>query len=84
MKSWPFVLLLLLVVISCNKPNYEKNVSLTGTKVFSVFIDNDNIKWFGTEKGVYWYDDTKWLIYTKKDDLPGIIILKQLKSMPKS
>ncbi len=40
-------------------------------RVRAVYIDSDGVKWFGTSRGLYRYDDLTWVYYTEADHLIG-------------
>jgi len=52
--------------------NFSGNMENENEKaVFSVFIDNNGIKWFGTMNGVSRYDGVEWIYYSTDDYLKG-------------
>jgi len=44
---------------------------LTSDIVYSVAVDSDENKWFGTSAGVSMFDGNKWFTYEKSDGLAG-------------
>ena len=50
--------------------NYtDSTSSLPFNVVQCVAIDNNNVKWFGTDQGLVKYDDVTWTLYTTVDGL---------------
>lgn len=43
----------------------------TGDLVRAVFIDEHDVKWFGTDQGLLRYDGTSWKAYNTRFDTPG-------------
>jgi ligand-binding sensor domain-containing protein len=63
--------LLLSVLASCSDrddPLVRENIA--GNRVTSIYIDEDGIKWFGTENGLSAYDGTTFTNYEVGDGLP--------------
>jgi len=69
-----FLLILLTVLFSaCGKENIpnEKEEILPSNNITSIYIDNDDIKWFGTDAGLVCFDGNKWTTYKKADGVAG-------------
>lgn len=45
--------------------------TIAGNTVKAIYIDENGIKWFGTENGVSCFDGEKWSTYTIEDKLAG-------------
>ncbi len=72
MRNIPNILIFILLVsvLSCDDDEKPKpSDSIAGNKVKTVFIDENGIKWFGTENGVSSFDNLKWTTYTIEDKL---------------
>ncbi|MEN8228918.1 MAG: two-component regulator propeller domain-containing protein [Bacteroidota bacterium] len=39
--------------------------------VRALLVDSQGIKWIGTDRGLYRYDNTSWIHYSESDDLAG-------------
>jgi ligand-binding sensor domain-containing protein len=69
----PFILILTLFLVinfSCdNNEEPKPSEAIAGNTVKAIFIDENGIKWFGTENGVSCYDNENWATYTTKDNL---------------
>lgn len=62
--------LILIIISGCNDDNGpEKKGSIAGNHVYAVFIDENGIKWFGTDKGLSAFDGEKWTTYSDEDYL---------------
>jgi ligand-binding sensor domain-containing protein len=80
-------LLFVLAFYSCKGPNSSKSVKSTGRtigtttaqfdgKASVIFQDKQNNFWFGgNEKGVYKYDGTHWMLFSKKEGLCSHVVL---------
>jgi ligand-binding sensor domain-containing protein len=62
--------LFLVIAYSCDDNEGPKpSETIAGNTVKAIFIDENGIKWFGTENGVSCYDGENWVTYTTKDKL---------------
>jgi ligand-binding sensor domain-containing protein len=60
----------LVLTFSCDNNEEPKlTETIAGNKVKAIFIDENGIKWFGTENGVSCYNGEDWVTYTIKDNL---------------
>jgi len=48
---------------------YTKEDGLVYNHVYSIAIDTENVKWFGTTEGVSSFDGTTWTTYSAEDGL---------------
>jgi ligand-binding sensor domain-containing protein len=71
MKRTPvfIVALFLVITFSCDDDGSKPSATIAGNIVKAVFIDENGIKWFGTENGVSCYDGENWVTYTIEDYL---------------
>lgn len=62
--------LLILVSWSCerNEPEIEEHIA--GNRISSIHIDQDGVRWFGTENGLSAFDGRVWTNYSTEDGLP--------------
>jgi ligand-binding sensor domain-containing protein len=72
MKKIPVLItaIFLFLVYGCDdneKPN--PSASIAGNTVKAIFIDENGIKWFGTENGVSCFYNENWTTYTTDDKL---------------
>ncbi len=70
-----FLFFTLLVFLSgCGKEEENEKV-ITGVlpsdEVTSVFVDDENIRWFGTAAGLVFFNGQKWVTYTPADGVAG-------------
>ncbi len=65
----------LLMGLSVNARNQDsRQLESTGEGVLivkAVYVDTDGVKWFGTNRGLYRYNDLSWRYYTETDHLVG-------------
>ena len=54
-----------------NTENQEGPVILPSNEITSIYIDKDNIKWFGTAAGLVSFDGIKWAVYSANDGVAG-------------
>ncbi len=52
-------------------PRFLLQSGLADSIVYCLAIDGQNIKWFGTDKGLSRFDGTIWTTYTTKNGLPS-------------
>lgn len=70
-KKYFFILISLFALTwSCDKEEPEVRQNIAGNRVTSVYIDEDGIRWFGTENGLSAYDGTSFKNYAIEDGLP--------------
>jgi ligand-binding sensor domain-containing protein len=61
---------LLAMTFSCDdNDKTEPSETIAGNMVKAIFIDENGIKWFGTENGVSCFDGENWVTYTTEDKL---------------
>jgi len=58
------------ILISCNKDEPEITGSIAGNHVTAIYIDENGIRWFGTDNGISSYDGNVWKNYSDNDGLP--------------
>jgi ligand-binding sensor domain-containing protein len=64
------ITLLMVVTFSCDdngEPQPAKTIA--GNTVKAIYIDQNGIKWFGTENGISCFDGERWSTYTTEDKL---------------
>ncbi|MCF6359023.1 MAG: hypothetical protein L3J54_14585, partial [Draconibacterium sp.] len=69
-----FIITLLVILLSACKENNlpaEKEDILPSNNITSIYIDNDDIKWFGTDAGLVSLSGEIWTTYTKTDGVAG-------------
>ena len=68
-----FAMLLTVLFSACEKNNTpdEKTEILPSNNIISIYIDKDDIKWFGTDAGLVCFDGNKWITYKKTDGIAG-------------
>jgi len=66
-----------LVFLQCRddseKPTVTDNV-LPSNNVISIYIDDNNIKWFGTDSGLVFMSDDKFIVYDSDNGVAGDLI----------
>lgn len=70
-RKYFIILLSFSVLTSCcdkDEPVVQENIA--GNRVTSIYIDENDIKWFGTENGLSAYDGSTFTNYGIKDGLP--------------
>jgi ligand-binding sensor domain-containing protein len=71
-RKFYFVLLpLLILTSSCCKDEPVVQENIAGNRVTSIFIDEEGIKWFGTENGLSAYNGSNFMNYYARDGLPA-------------
>jgi len=73
-----FLLLLLLGFVACNDNNGNDDVQpagLPGNLVKAIYIAEDGIKYFATDKGIGSFDGVVWKVYLKNPKIPTKEIL---------
>ncbi|MFO7935180.1 MAG: two-component regulator propeller domain-containing protein [Bacteroidales bacterium] len=71
------VLILVFVLMALSFParNYDPErmgpLSRGPFRVKAVYVDSYGVKWFGTSRGLYRYDNLTWSYYTENDHLAG-------------
>lgn len=76
MKTTRFLILFFVLLglsVSARNLDAGRLESLSGDpfRVRAVYIDSDGVKWFGTSRGLYRYDNLTWVYYTETDHLIG-------------
>ena len=73
MVKWNIRALLIIgmVVFSCDREEPEIAESIAGNRVTSIYIDAEGIRWFATENGLSAWDGSVWKNYTPEDGLPA-------------
>ena len=68
-----FITLLIILFSACKENNVpdEKEDILPSNNIISIYIDKDDIKWFGTDAGLVCFDGNKWTTYKKVDGVAG-------------
>jgi ligand-binding sensor domain-containing protein len=63
----------ILAFTHCSKEEtpVDKEVILPSNNITSIFIDKNDIKWFGTTAGLVCLSGEKWTTYTKADGIAG-------------
>jgi ligand-binding sensor domain-containing protein len=72
MKKIPglITVILLTLLFGCDDQEKPKpSASIAGNTVKAIYIDENGIKWFGTENGVSCFDNENWTTYTTEDKL---------------
>jgi ligand-binding sensor domain-containing protein len=72
MKKISVFITAIFLIISFSCDDNEKSrpsATIAGNTVKVIFIDENGIKWFGTENGVSTFDGENWKTYTTKDKL---------------
>ena len=70
-RKYLFILVSLIILTwSCKKDEPEIRDNIAGNRITSVYIDEDGIKWFGTENGLSAYDGSNFKNYAIEDGLP--------------
>ncbi len=70
-RKYFFILISLLILTwSCDKDEPEVQQNIAGNRVTSIYIDEDGIKWFGTENGLSAYDGSTFKNFAVEDGLP--------------
>ena len=59
----------------------SENSPLPSNKIYCLTVDNNNVKWIGTDKGLARFDGINWYVYDKSngllsDDITSIVIDK--------
>jgi ligand-binding sensor domain-containing protein len=65
----PAMCLVIFMAASC-KPDDKSGTSIGGSIVKSIYIDQNGIKWFATDKGISSFDGKTWTNFNEKDGLP--------------
>jgi ligand-binding sensor domain-containing protein len=76
MKVYPYILAFTVLMGLCftaqNQETRKLELNQEGVfRVSSVYVDDEGVKWFGTSRGLYRFDDLKWSYYTEEDFLLG-------------
>ena len=65
-----FLVLLIILSWSCNKDdNPEHEGFIASNLVYAIYVDDNGIKWFGTDKGLCSYNGKKWNTYAANNYL---------------
>ena len=70
-RKYILFLLVLFIFTGCsdnNEPVVQEKIA--GNQVTSIYIDDEGIRWFGTENGLSAYDGSTWTNYAVEDGLP--------------
>ncbi|NPA35430.1 MAG: hypothetical protein GXO47_01120 [Chlorobi bacterium] len=61
------------VFTSCDDDNKvnDKPVVLPSNRITSVYIDDEDVKWFGTTEGLVSFDGEQWTVYSTDDGVAG-------------
>ena len=71
-RRLPALLVLLLVIVPARNLGYGGDgPGGEPFRVKALYIDGNGVKWFGTSRGLYRYDNLVWKYYTTSDHLVG-------------
>ncbi len=74
---WVILPVIIIAFTQCEdseeKPDNPKD-TLPSNNITSIYIDNNNIKWFGTDSGLVCFNGEKWTTYTKADGVADDLI----------
>ena len=70
----PFALFLLIQFYSCETDNTDLTVNFPATRVLSIYIDESDIVWAGTEAGIISSVNGKWKTYKDIKKIPAGLV----------